>query len=258
MSAANRWIRALLRSRPVRGIFESLLDDYRDRHDSSVAVAVRATLVNQTPGDYLEFGVHTGSSFIRAMQVYDRDRARIHAWPDFRGVDPASLPAPMRFFAFDAFDRGFPEPTGPDASPLKPVHWTAGGMLTREEDFLASCRAAGLDPERFHVFGGYFEDTLSEAIRAQHAIECAAVAHFDCDLYASTRTALAFCTPLTHVGSVFVFDDYFRFRGSEHHGQVHAFAEWREANPGFGFRELTRYRANSVAFICSRAPEGKD
>ena len=64
--------------------------------------------------------------------------------------------------------------------------------------------------------------------------------------------ALAFATALTQVGSVYIFDDFFRFRGSERHGQFRAFEEWRERNPRFGFRELVRYKANSVAFICSR------
>jgi len=218
-----------------------------------VAVAVRAALVNQTPGDYLEFGVHTGRSFVTAARVYERDRARLLAWPDLRGVDPEALPAPMRFFAFDAFDRGFPEPSGPDASPWRPAQWRAGGMVTREADFRATCRRAGLDPERVHVLAGYFADTLTDAARRDHALECAAVAHFDCDLYASTAEALAFCEPLTRVGTVFVFDDYFRFRGSERHGQFRAFGEWRQAHPRFGFRELHRWRANSVAFVCSRA-----
>ena len=104
------------------------------------------------------------------------------------------------------------------------------------------------------MLAGYFEDTMSDALRSEHRIEQVAVAHFDCDLYSSTCTALAFCLPLTRLGSVFVFDDYFRFRGSEHHGQFRAFAEWQAQNPDYGFRELARYRANSVAFICSRAP----
>lgn len=253
MSVVRRSARALLRSRPVRALFEALVDDHRERHDSCVAVAVRTALVNQTPGDYLEFGVHTGRSFVTAAQVYARDRARVLAWPDFRGVDPAALPPPMRFFACDAFDRGFPEPAGPDASPLRPAQWSAGGMLTREEDFLATCRRAGLDMERVHVLAGYFADTLTDAARREHGLERAAVAHFDCDLYASTARALAFCEPLTSVGTVFVFDDYFRFRGSERHGQFRAFAEWCQEHPRFGFRELHRWRANSVAFICSRA-----
>lgn len=84
-------------------------------------------------------------------------------------------------------------------------------------------------------------------------MESAAVLHFDCDLYTSTCEALTFATSLVKVGSILIFDDYFRFRGSERHGQYRTFHEWREANPGFGFRELARYRANSVAFICSRA-----
>lgn len=252
MSPAPRWTRALLRSRPVRALFETLVDDHRERHDSCVAVAVRAALVNQTPGDYLEFGVHTGRSFVTAAQVHARDRARVLAWPDFRGVDAAALP-PMRFFAFDAFDRGFPEPAGPDASELRPVQWSAGGMRTREADFLETCRRAGLDMSRVHVLAGYFADTLTEAARREHGLERAAVAHFDCDLYASTARALAFCEPLTDVGSVFIFDDWFRFRGSERHGQHRAFAEWRQEHPRFGFRELHRWRAGAVAFICSRA-----
>ncbi len=247
-----RLLRGALRSRALRAVTASLIEDHRERHDSCVAVAVEAAVVNQTPGDYLEFGVHTGRSFVRAFERYERMRRTLLGYRDFQSVPASRLPAPMRFFAFDAFDRGFPEPEGPDATELRPLHWEAGGMVTTEAEFVRSCHDARLDMDRVVVVPGYFEETATDALKSRHRLERAAVAHFDCDLYGSTRDALAFTTSLTQLGSVYIFDDYFRFRGSERHGQYRAFEEWRKRHPNLGFRELARYRANSVAFICSR------
>lgn len=154
MNWLSQLARSILHSRPLRAVFATLMEDYREANLLCVAVAVNASVVNQTPGDYLEFGVHTGRSFIRAYQCYERTRRAVLGWRDYQNIDPSRLMPTMRFFAFDAFDRGFPEPTGPDASDLKPLHWTAGGMLTAERDFRAACDRAGLDRSRIYVLAG--------------------------------------------------------------------------------------------------------
>ncbi|WP_161860746.1 hypothetical protein [Algicella marina] len=51
----------------------------------------------------------------------------------------------------------------------------------------------------------------------------------DCDIYVSTREALAIVAPLVDVGSVIIFDDWFSFRDEpdpSKHWEKRAFAEW--------------------------------
>ncbi len=253
MGPVRKLLRAVLRSSPVRRGVEFLVEDYLEANASSLALAIRSSVVNQTPGDYVEFGVHTGRSFIRAYRCYERAARELLAYGDLQPENRESLPLHMRFFAFDAFDLGFPEPSGVDGSELRPVLWNPGGMRTPQRDFVASCKKAGLNMDFVQVTPGYFADSLTRDAKVRLELERAAVIHFDCDLYQSTLEALHFSTSLIQLGTVLVFDDYFRFRGSEQHGEYRAFREWREANPRFGFREFNRHKAHSVAFICSRA-----
>ena len=67
---------------------------YVDRRDSLFDCVFRAVSESQSAGDYLEFGVFRGTSFINACRL-----ARKH------GLDE------MRFFAFDSFE-GLPDSEG--------------------------------------------------------------------------------------------------------------------------------------------------
>ncbi|MDX1571651.1 MAG: class I SAM-dependent methyltransferase [Xanthomonadales bacterium] len=73
---------------------------------------------------------------------------------------------------------------------------------------------------------GWFEDTLPRFV-ADHADATIALAHIDCDLYSSTRTALAALQPLFRPGSVLVFDDLLGYPDFRHH-ELRAFEEFAE------------------------------
>ena len=235
----------------LRDLVRSVVDDAINRTFHLVADAFDHAVFNNVPGDYLEFGVRGGPSFLLAWYSYVDMRHQLVSNPGLTAEARAALPTMARFFAFDAFDVGLPAPAGGDDNDLRPAHWTEASMQYPVEDFRNRCRQAGLPDELLRVVPGYFRDTLTPALRAEHDLQAAAVIHLDCDLYESTREALAFCTDLVQLGTILVFDDFFRFRGSEDHGQFKAFAEWRAENPGLSFRELSRFRG-AVSFVCSR------
>lgn len=71
------------------------------------------------------------------------------------------------------------------------------------------------------VVPGWFSDTLADYDWSGYDI---ALVHVDCDLYSSTRTALASVLPVIKPGCIIVFDEWFGYEGCEEHEQK----AWRE------------------------------
>ena len=177
------------------------------------------------PGDYLEFGVYRGSSFVTAY-----NEAQKH------GLNY------MRFFAFDSF-RGLPDG--------ELYNWGQGFYACSDQRFLRIAGKAGVDLGRVHVVKGFYEDSLTDATKARCAIRRAAVVHLDCNLYSSTAQALAFITDMVDEGTVLVFDDWAAFRASDEHGQRRAFREWPLADC---FEDLYDVGHEGKGFLCTKRP----
>jgi len=175
------------------------------------------------PGDYLEFGVYRGSSFVTAYQA-----ARKYGLGQ------------MRFFAFDSFC-GLPDGEW--------YNWGKGMYDCPEERFLKIVQKAGVDLNRVHVVNGFYEDSLTPEAKRRCAIKRAAVVHLDCNLYSSTAQALAFITDMVDEGTVVVFDDWAAFQASDEHGQRRAFWEWPLAPY---FEDLYDVGHEGKGFICTK------
>ncbi|MFZ5811463.1 MAG: TylF/MycF/NovP-related O-methyltransferase [Thermodesulfobacteriota bacterium] len=228
----------------------SLIDETVQRYIDSLWIAMDHAVFNNVPGDYLEFGVRGGHSFIRANRAYRYYREQMLSIAGKLSAQYKVVP-PMRFFAFDAFEGGLPEAKGPDATTLRSPHWQPGSMACSVESFFENMRRAGMGDSEVIVIQGYFEDTLSQKLIEESKLTRAAVIHLDCDYYESTATALKYCATLIGLGTIIIFDDFFRYQGSERHGQFLAFKEFCASNPALSFREMSRARGNSTVFICS-------
>jgi hypothetical protein len=172
---------------------------------------------NRLEGDYAEFGVWRGGTFLAAYGAWNALRG---SFPQFEN---------MRFLAFDSF-AGFPEMEGDDRYP----QFVPGGRSCSEDDFRANLRAGGVDAGRLSVCKGWYKDTLSAG-----GPGCAEVsgrricfAYVDCDLYESTREVLAFLAPRMAPGGVIAFDDWFCFAGHPYKGEQKACREFLAAHPG--------------------------
>jgi O-methyltransferase len=154
----------------------------------------------QVAGDYLEFGVYRGTSFITAYYA-----AKRHGMSN------------MRFFAFDSF-AGLPN----DEHKFK-----KGDLACPEEVFTTMTRKAGVPTSRTIVVKGFYDQTLTAETKAAHNLVRAAVIHVDCDLYSSTKCVLEFIEDIVTVGSIVIFDDWSVFGAeSATHGEQKAFGEW--------------------------------
>lgn len=172
-------------------------------------------------GDYLEFGVFEGNTFVLAYHTARRNGAEKN----------------MRFFAFDSFE-GLPEINGADKGGGEP--FKQGTYACNPEEFSRIIRKNGVDMGRVKLVPGWFDKVLSRHTREELGIRHAAIIWVDCDLYASTVPVLDFVTDFLQDGTILIFDDWFSFRGNPDMGEQRAFREWLARNPSIKASEFHR------------------
>lgn len=144
------------------------------------------------PGDYYEFGCFRGWLLLQAQKALPAERA---AW------------------GFDSF-QGLPQTDAPDF-----VEGQFAADLTTVRRKLAR---GGFDFERGGLIKGFFEESLTPALRAERPFAPAAVVMIDCDLGSGTTAALRWLEDgLLQPGSVILLDDW--HTGG---GQREAFEAW--------------------------------
>lgn len=188
------------------------------------------------PGDYYEFGVFRGFTLYCAWT----------AAKDL-GLDR------MRFYGFDSF-QGLPELEGADLGEGQFFEGQFTCSLEAAEEHL---RKHGVDLERVQLIEGFYADSLTEQLREQHAFRSAAIVMMDCDLYSSTRDALAWIQPYLVDSSILLFDDWKSYGGSEREGQPRAFAEWLARRPEAEAEQLWDFPHNGRAFLLRLSGDGQ-
>jgi len=177
---------------------------FKDNNTRMKTFEVAFATIAASPGshDYLEFGVARGTSLISACQISAR-----------AGLSP-------RLFAFDSFE-GLPSTEG---------LYIKGDYAYPQQVFTKFVSKAGVPLQRVHIVPGFYDKSLTPELynklgltRGMHLV------HMDSDLYASTKTALEWLTPLLDSGSVIIFDDWLGFADKpdpENYGEQRAFREW--------------------------------
>lgn len=183
-------------------------------------------------GDYCEFGIFKGYAFWKAQDISKRFEG------DF---------SRMRFFGFDSF-QGLPEITTPEDQTEDEVFYE-GQYNCSKEGVINNLNSNGVDWERTFLVEGFFEDSLTEAFKAEYNLEKIAIALIDCDLYSSTKDVLKFIGDLLTDKTILVFDDWNCFDRDNNRGQRKAFREFLEENPQFSEEEFISYGAYGQSFI---------
>jgi hypothetical protein len=183
-----------------------------DGHEPYFDMAFREVQTRKLKGDYLEFGVFQGNSFILSVNLAERHALKA-----------------MRFFAFDSFE-GLPEDEG--------MKFKKGDYYCPEERFTRMVRKAGVIVQKVVVVKGWYKQSLTYDTKKRYQLNLAAVIHVDCDLYSSTVDVLAFIEDIVQTGTILIFDDWYAFRDEERiedFGEQKAFNEWslRPAFEGF-------------------------
>ena len=203
---------------------------------SFVAIAnIDASVQNPwLEGDYLEFGVYRGNSFIIAN----------------RAAKKYNLTS-MRYFAFDSFE-GMPEQIGLDAQYQRELGIDESGvgfLSCSVEEFTKILRKNKIDLGNVSCIPGWFDDTLNEGAKNKVKIQKAAVIMIDCDRYESTVPVLSFCTDLVQDGTIFIFSDWFNFKGNPNWGEQKAFREWLDRNSDISVTQYHKFGPWGNSFI---------
>jgi O-methyltransferase len=184
-------------------------------------------------GDYLEFGVSWGYTFIAAFQNAQRFNLKA-----------------MRFYAFDSFE-GLPEIQGIDAQGDCEYH--QGQYACNVPDFQRRISQEGVDLNRVKLVPGWYDKTLNEKTKRDLQIKKAAVVWVDCDLYESTVPVLDFITDYVQSGTIILFDDWYCFKADPNRGERRAFTEWLARNPTIRAFEYKKFEAAGNSFILNVA-----
>jgi hypothetical protein len=197
----------------------------------AIKKAFYLTGLEQLEGDYLEFGVFTGSSFVCAL--------RAHKTLRYLGNIETS------FYGFDSFV-GFGEVSENDTHPF----YQDSTFSVHEERVVGNIlKKAGNIP--VNIISGYFEETLQGKTAGSLGVKKARVVLIDCDLKDPTRLSLNFILPVLQPGTVVIMDDFFSYRGDEEKGVAGAFSEFCKENPGISWRKVSDYGYGGVVYIVS-------
>jgi hypothetical protein len=187
--------------------------------------------IEDVEGDYLEFGVFTGSSFCHSIRCY-RNLAKLN---------PKALNT--RFYGFDSF-AGFGTLAEEDKHPFYTDENFATGLpsVDRRVRTVAGTLSYKLVP-------GFFSDSLKHG-PDYYEIKKSRVIFIDSDTYSSANEALTFCLPTVQEGTFIVLDDFFSYRGSEQRGVARAFAEFI-ARGQLKVRQVFTYGMGGVVYVVS-------
>ena len=183
-----------------------------------------------TRGNYLEFGVFTGSSFNFAMKV-NKKIEKIFGKMD------------CEFIGFDSF-KGFGEIKKEDENPTFKDHI----FSVNEKKVLQNIQKCAKG-QKMRIIKGFYKETIENKTTKDLNIDKARVVMIDCDLKESTRLALEFIKPSIQEGTIILFDDFVFFKGSKNKGEYGAFADFRKKYPEILFRRIFDYGYGSRAFI---------
>ena len=202
---------------------------------------------NLIEGDYLEFGVWQGASLAEAYHAIGWNRRIVEVAMQSRREEDAFRrwwENPPRLFAFDSFE-GLPPSTGAN----RPTDYFAGAYACSEPEVRANLRRAGVPDGTMIAIPGFFDRSLSPEVRTRLGLARAAVVMIDCDLYESTVPVLAFLTPLVAQGTILIFHDWYRFKGSRDEGEQRACREWLAANPLLELEPWWQESGQAKAFL---------
>jgi len=164
-------------------------------------------------GDYCEFGVYKGFTFLHAQKVAEKSGA-----------------SQMRFIGFDSFE-GLPELDDQDIvdDSHQPFY---KGQYSASFDYVKNqLDRRGIDWTRSFLVPGYFNESFeSDRVRDLN-IKRIAIALVDCDIYSSTVDVLAFIDTRLLDGAVVIMDDWKSYGGGDDQGQPLALKEFLEARP---------------------------
>jgi O-methyltransferase len=188
--------------------------------------------IEEINGDYLEFGVYTGSSFchsIRCCHFTEKLNKNV---------------IETKFYGFDSF-AGFGKIDANEKHPF----YTDTNFDTSFEN--VNNRVKKIQGNyKCELIKGFFNETLNDGAKSL-GINLARIIFIDSDTYSSANDALTFCIPTIQEGTFVILDDFFSYKGNIGKGVARAFNEFLiKAN--CEVREVFTYGMGGKVFVISK------
>ena len=188
-------------------------------------------------GDYLEFGVFTGSSFACALQASGATRINY-------------AHKKMNFYGFDSFD-GFGDLSENDKHPF----YKNLNFKTSFQSVERRLMRVSNSSQNVILTKGFFSETCKNVLPAKYGVEKASVIMMDNDTYEAALDCFRFCESTLQEGTIFIIDDYFSYKGNAERGVAGAFLKWRKDFSKAEFRLVGNYGMGGVMYIVSKLDE---
>lgn len=196
----------------------------------AIKKAFYLTALEQLGGDYLEFGVFTGSSFVMAL--------RAHKQTQYLTDKKTS------FWGFDSF-AGFGDVDTKDKHPFY-----FDGMFSVDAQKVVKNITKHNKSENVKIIEGFFEEVLKNKSPHDLGIGKSRIVFIDCDLKKPAESVFQFIASSVQQGTILILDDYFSYRGDLNKGIAGAYEDFKKAYPSIAWRKLYDYGYGGSAFIC--------
>jgi O-methyltransferase len=185
--------------------------------------------LNGISGDYFEFGLFRGRTFLHARRM-----SKLYGMKN------------MHLWGFDSF-QGLPQ-----TKPSEDEIWSTGQFACSDVELKAILSANGVRDTEFTLVPGFYDQSLNDAQHAAMAGRTAAIIYIDCDLYESTVQVLRFIERYLVNGTVVCFDDFWCYAGRPDQGEQRALREFLDIHPNLEFQRYLTYCPVGQSFIVYR------
>jgi O-methyltransferase len=198
---------------------------------------------NHLAGDYVEFGVYQGDSFIKAhkeyMNFYKWLKDQTNSSEEWRRiVADKFISKKVNFHGLDTF-AGMPD--NEEDNPT----FGAGTFISDFDEVHNKCVQAGM--HSFFLYKGLFKESHNE-LKSKISKQVAIV-NIDGDIYESAKDSFEMIEPYLQVGTVLLLDDYNAFNADNTRGERKAMAEF-SLRSDFVFEKWFSYHYVGQAFLC--------
>ena len=200
---------------------------------------------NHLRGDYVEFGVYQGGSFIESYKQYElfnrwlqKQLTSQEEWR--RKVAGQYIDERTHFHGLDTFAGMPPNSEGN-------ITFAQGTYLSSYSEVMQRCLRAGMQPENFSLYRGLFSETTSELVK--RLSPKIVIANIDCDIYEAAVDALQAISERLQLGCVLMFDDFNAYSADNNKGERRAFREFCDTVT-FRFEPWFTYQYSGQAFLC--------
>jgi len=217
----------------LRIISPPILDHNLGKYDALKKTFYLSALDN-LHGDYCEFGVFTGSSFVCAMRAHK----------SMRNIADVKT----RFYGFDSFS-GFGKVSEEDKHEF---YLNNTFTINKKKVLKFIQKKAKRTGNRYKIIDGFFENTLKNRTCKDYGIEKVRIVFIDCDMKQPARIALDFIRPGMQEGMILIMDDFFSYKGSKEKGVAGAFYNFCEKHKEIHFRHVFEYGCVGSVYIIDK------